>query len=251
MTLVTGISKYLREKLRTPRRIAIVGSRQEVSRIMELLNRIEAQRTIAGWIATNNGDTAPALIGHISQLQDIVRQQAIGELIFSARDVTFSEINTWMSKLGPTIAYRISSSESGQIVGSDSRKAQGTLYTADVEFALAYPSHRRAKRIFDCVVSVFLLGVWPFTAMLRKDSTRKLQNILTVIQGKKTWIGYHSADKGLSELPALRQGVISIDASRSFLRDSSEIHMINYIYAREYTVWRDVDLFLRNISQFI
>ncbi len=251
MILWTSISRYVLQKVSSPKRIAIVGRGDEVSRIMELMNRVESKRILAGWIATDRSDNGPSLIGHISQIEDVVRQHRIGELIFSTQDLTFGEINSWMSKLGPAIAYRISSSGSGQIVGSDSRKEQGILYTADVEFALSYPSHIRAKRILDCLVAILLFCVWPFIALFKKGSIRLLQNIVSVLKGDKTWIGYHQEDSAISELPALRTGVIAVGTKPSLLLSISEVHMINYIYAREYSVWKDIDLLMRNFSQLI
>jgi GT2 family glycosyltransferase len=251
MVLWTEMTNYLKERWRSPRRMVIVGSSMEVDRIMELMNRVGASRILVGWIATREEDDGPARLGYVTQMDEIVLQHRIGEVIFSAADMSFGEINAWMSRLGPSLAYRISSGGSRQIVGSDSKKEQGSLYTADVEFTLAYPSYRRAKRIFDVAGALAMLCLWPVAALWWKKGRTQFRKVISVLKGDKTWIGYHPTDVLLGELPALKPGVFSIGTGKSMLYDGSEIHMINYIYAREYHVWKDIDLFLRNISKLI
>ena len=68
--------------------------------------------------------------------------------------------------------------------------------------------------------------------------------------GKFTWISYDKRDRKLSELPALRTGYYGPAMQiTSKLEIDREVHMINYLYAREYSVWRDVDLLLSTTNQ--
>jgi hypothetical protein len=209
------------------------------------------QRTFTGWISVSPQNNGPSCIGPLSQLDEIVRQMHIGELIFASRDLSFGEINTWMTRLGPSIIYRISSTGSEHIVGSDSSKEQGTLYSADMGFALAYPNQRRGKRLFDILCASLLLIIWPFTALFSKGSGKKLQAILHVLKGRRTFIGYHQEDQRIGELPRLSHGIISVTTNRVIPYDQAEVHMINYIYAREYSIWRDMDLVLKNLSELL
>jgi hypothetical protein len=181
-------------------------------------------------------------------LHEIVRDHRLGELVFS-QDLAFEEINAWMSRLGPSIAYRVSSSGSGQIVGSDSRKEQGKLYTAKVEFALAYPVSRRLKRLVDVITGVLVLISWPVVWMTGQGTPQGWRNLLGVLAGRKTWVGYRRSDPRLGELPPLCDGVLA--TGMDLPHDPAEIHLINYIYAREYRVWKDLDLIVKNIGSLI
>jgi len=72
-----------------------------------------------------------------------------------------------------------------------------------------------------------------------------------VFKGRKTWIGYCPEDHLLSELPTVKPGILSQGIPEAMPYQNSEVHMINYIYAREYSVWKDIDVFLKNISKLI
>jgi len=233
-----------------PRRVAIVGGEKEVKRIMEILNRAGGKSVIAGWVAVDDAVAGPDLIGHISQLQDLVRDHRIDELVFS-QDLSFHETNQWMSRIGPSVSYRISSSGSDQIVGSDSKKEQGKLYQARVEFALAYPMQRRLKRIADVSIALVLMLTWPVTRIFGIRNPAAWRNVVHVFQGNMTWVSYFPTDAQLSELPSLCSGILYPAPNVEIPRQAGEVHMINYIYAREYTVWKDLDLILRNLSRLI
>lgn len=249
--LWTILLRGFRDRVSSHRSIGIVGSPDEVRRIMELINRAGNARTIAGWIAANERDSGEGVLGDLPQLPEIVHRHRIGELIFSTKDMSFGQINAMMSKLGPGIAYRISSSGSRHIVGSDSRKEQGILYSADVEFALAYPLHRRNKRIIDILIGIAILLCWPVIGVIYGKRGISPRRIVEVIRGRRTWIGYHPADDRISELPEIPPGVIFISTLPVLDGHGNEIHMINYIYAREYGVWKDIDSILRNFSRII
>ncbi len=246
IVLVTWLQHGLK-RARERRNVAIVGSVAEVNRIMEILNRTEGKSILVGWIAVHETDSGAGLIGDITQLSEIVRRYGIRELVFS-QDLSFDDINVWMSRLGPSIAYRISSAGSGEIVGSDSRKDKGTLYTARVGFALAYPMYRRQKRIADILVCLLLIPIAVVVAIFKRH-TLLWRNISTVIGGRDTWVGYVPNDPQLSQLPPLRPGILIAGADP--LPKPGEIHLINYIYAREYSVWKDFDVLLRNFNKIL
>ncbi len=249
--LSTAVISRFRQEKRRPRRAAIVGHPPEVQRIMELLNRTRPEMEIAGSIAIEEDQKGPDHLGPLDHLEVLVDTYAVGELIFSSTDVPFSAITGWMARIGPRVAYRIASSGSEQIVGSDSKFEQGVLYTPEVQFAIAMPWQRRSKRLFDVVFAVSLLLILPFVFIgsLRRGRTLWM-HIRKVLSGHLTWVGYAPADPRPGELPVLRPGVISA-GSREARLIGSELHLINYIYAREYSVWRDIDLMLRNTDVLV
>jgi hypothetical protein len=248
LILTSAAWRYIR-KIGVAKRTAVVGNAAEVNRIMEILNRSTGKAVVVGWITVDNGTAGPDMLGHVSQLPMLVRDHGIRELVFS-QDLPFSEINFWMSRIGPSVSYRISVSGSDQIVGSDSRKQQGKLYQAQVEFALAYPMHRRLKRILDILVAVVCIIIWPIGQLLGRKALASWHTCISVFRHELTWVGYHPNDPQAERLPSIPEGVI-YPATLDLLHEPSEIHMINYIYAREYTMWKDIDVILRNISKLV
>jgi len=226
------------------KRVAVVGSKNECERIMELLNRVDSDIEIVGAISTRLNGADSMFIANIEKLGEVVHGYRIQELIFSASDVEFSEISRWMSKFGSLLKYRIASNESDSMVGSDSKVLSNQFYTSEIQFAIDSTLNRRNKRLLDISIAVIILLLSPFR-LLFPNGFRTITRAWNVMLGKFTWISYDKRDRKLSELPALRIGYYSPAMQiTSKLEIDREVHMINYLYAREYSVWRDVDLLL-------
>ena len=234
----------MRARLRsrsTQRRIAIVGSESEARRIMELLNRISPGVEIAGAVGSNDENSDFFLAG-IESLDDIVREYRIDELIFSSSDIEFSSINKWMTHFGDAMQYRIASRESDHMVGSDSKVAAGQLYTTRIEFGISNSVRKRNKRLFDLVLASLVLVMSPILA-ITLGGRRVISRAWQILQGGRTWVGYDPRDPFVSELPRLPMAYVFPTAMMS---TADEIHTLNYLYAREYSVWKDIELLMRS-----
>lgn len=228
------------------RRIAVVGSYGESARIMELLNRVAASIEIAGWVSPVDGVPMQDQIGHIDSLAEIVAAYKVNEIIFASGDLTFGEISRWMTQLGPDVRFKIASRESTSLIGSDSRKVAGELYASDIGFAIVHPLQKRNKRMFDIGMSVLVILGMPFS-MLSKMLRRYIAHARKVLRGDLSWVGYDERDPMRGVLPLIRPGVFSPGrAHEKASMSGKELHMINYLYAREYRVWRDIEIFLRS-----
>ena len=222
------------------RRVAVVGSEKESRRVMELLNRISPNVEIAGTVGVGN-DVGDFFLSKIDALDDVVREYRIDELIFSSSDIGFSTINKWMTHFGDKLNYRIASSESDDIVGSDSKADAGHLYTTRIEFVIGNSMQRRNKRLFDMFLAVVILLLGP-VMIISSGGRAILSRAWQVALGRRTWVGYDPRDPDLKELPALKEGYVYPTAT---MRRVNEMHTLNYLYAREYSVWKDIELLMR------
>ncbi|MDX1407245.1 MAG: hypothetical protein R3330_03900, partial [Saprospiraceae bacterium] len=249
LTIVLTLWSVLLNKIRKRRRvrrIAVAGSREETERIMELLNRIEPEVHLVGGVSVGQQPEATDHIGHIDQLDRIVTTHRLDEVIFSSDDLPFSEISIWMARLSPRVHFKISSSQSDTIVGSDSKKLAGDLYASEIRFAIASPLQRRNKRMFDLVLSGLVTLLFPLV-LLQRGTRQLLHHVPRVLRGTHTWVSYDRGDIRLDEIPALRPGLFTPGGlGEGVILDPSERHMINYLYAREYRVWRDIEIILRS-----
>jgi GT2 family glycosyltransferase len=226
------------------RKVAIVGSKEESERIMELLNRVDPDVEIVGAISTNRRGADTIFIAGIEKLEQVIHEYGIKELIFSASDVEFSVISRWMSKFGSSLRYKIASHESDNIVGSDSKMLAGQLYTSEIQFAIDSTLNKRNKRLFDLLVALLILVFSPIR-LLFPNGIRALSRAWQILIGNRTWISYDVRDTKLMDLPILRAGYYSPAMHiRSQMEVERELHMINYLYAREYSTWRDAELLL-------
>ncbi|MCB0574476.1 MAG: hypothetical protein KDC61_07910, partial [Saprospiraceae bacterium] len=64
-------------------------------------------------------------------------------LIFCSKDMLAQDILSWMTRLGPSISYKIVPEESLSIIGSSSKDEPGELYTINIRYNIAQPGQRR------------------------------------------------------------------------------------------------------------
>jgi hypothetical protein len=193
--------------------------------------------------ASSNDDI---FLNDIGRLPEVIDEYGVDEVIFSASDIEFHEISSWMSKLGPIVSYRIAGDKSADIIGSDSKKTTGKLYTRKIEFSIDNPGGRRSKRVFDVVFSVLVLLLTPFLLLIGRNRGA-MKNALSVLRGSHSWVSYDHRDPRLAELPKLRPGFMTPVGDRTAaISGNEEVHTINFLYAREYTLWKDIGILLRS-----
>lgn len=241
--------------------LLIVGSPAESARVNGLLNQAGVVKNLVGVVAPPgsraddnlNYTAAPderfaaPLLGGLgdASLDEIVRIFGVDEIIFCSRDISSQDILAWMTRLGPAVAYKIVPEESLSIIGSSNKNEPGELYTIDIRYNIAQPGQRRNKRVFDFGVCLLLLLILPFWLFFSKKRKTLLKNWLPVFIARKTWVGYVS-DTPNNTLPPLKPGVFSpIAGLRNLNLNAQTVGRLNFLYAKDWNVWRDVEIMLR------
>jgi GT2 family glycosyltransferase len=129
----TGNFAIGRERVRN---LAIVGGSAESQRVKALLQTAGVHRNIIGTVAPFGARTE-ADLNDMARLDEVVQIYRINELIFCSKDLSAQEILNAMSRLGPTLSYKIMPEESMSIIGSSSKNEPGELYTIDIRYNLA------------------------------------------------------------------------------------------------------------------
>jgi len=169
----------------------------------------------------------------------------IDEVIFCSRDISAEDIMQWMTRLGPGLAYKIVPKESISIIGSSSKDAAGELYTIDIRFKIATLLARRNKRVFDLLFAACCLLLVPVFFVFVKNRRGLLRNIFQVFFGIKSWVSFagHQPPATGRHLPKIRTGVLSpLDALGERQLDDTTIQRLNFLYAKDYDVWRDLEV---------
>jgi hypothetical protein len=162
----------------------------------------------------------------------------------------------WMTELGAGIDMRIVPEESLSIIGSSDKNTKGELYTIDIRFNITQPIHRRNKRLFDMAICVFMLALVPIALLLSKNKRAYLKNLGSVFLGNKTWVAYahHTSfdETRLSKnLPKLKQGIFSpLNAANLTKPNAPTIHRLNFLYAKDYDIWRDAEIIWHSLGKF-
>ncbi|MEZ4918633.1 MAG: glycosyltransferase [Saprospiraceae bacterium] len=220
----------------------IVGSEQESKRVENLLSQSGVQKNLIGTVAPSGENDDHRYLSNLEQLDEVVRIYRVDELIFCSRDIRSQEILGWMTRLGPTISYKIVPEESLSIIGSSSKDAPGELYTIEIKYNITQAGQGRNKRVFDLVICLFLLPTAPLWLVFSDKRSKLATNWLWVLLGSKSWVGY--APEGSKEsLPKIRPGVFSpANRLKQPLRSENTLARLNFFYAKDWDVWRDVEI---------
>ncbi|HSW67490.1 MAG TPA: glycosyltransferase family 2 protein, partial [Bacteroidales bacterium] len=234
------------------KRYAIVGEADECERVAELLRKTDARPSFIGLVRP--GDSLPdsaLFLGNISQLRDIITIYQINEVVFCARDITSQNIIDTMTGLnGIKIEYKIAPPESMFVIGSSSINTSGDLYMVEIN-NIARPNNRRSKRLFDVAASLVMLLLWPLGAMVTRKPRKLLINIMMVLTGFRSWVGYSIPEKNIAmKLPSIRKGILTpADSIKEHQLTAEDLVRLNILYARNYRVATDINTLVKGFTR--
>ncbi len=233
------------------RKAIIVAGAEETSRIKELINRSKDHIEILGLVSPHGDaiDVADGSLGHINQLEEIVRVYQAKEIIFSAQDVPFTVFTQTMSHLGPSLRYMLAASTTMNIVGSMGKDIAGESYAIQIHFNLSDQSSKRAKRIFDAISSLLLLCTFPIMMFFIPHAMRYLKNTLQVLIGKRTWVAYYPLEAVVKTLPPLPAGVLCPAYPADKNDVDRRLQHIHYVYARDYHWTTDLSILVTQLKK--
>jgi O-antigen biosynthesis protein len=241
--------KILGLELKRVKRIAIAGHPEEAYRVKEILDQTRIQSEFAGFISIDEETSGTQYIGTISRLNEIVQINRIDEIIFCAENISSADIIKAMLELTSLdVDFKIAPPESISIIGSNSIHTAGDLYVVHIN-SVSSPANRRKKRIFDMASALILLLLSPVLIWFFSRKSAFLNNLLQVIAGRKTWVGYIGAVSSQQELPFIKPGVLTpadifSDKKTAAVKDSSYAGL-NMLYARDYSIITDAEILMK------
>lgn len=228
--------------VKTNKTFAIVGSNEEINRVSELIKLTTKQ--IINVIKVNISQKEFDSVGTINQLDQITHIHKIDEVIFCAKDTSAQEIIHWMTKLNSDkIDFKIAQPESLFLIGSNSIDSAGDLYVININ-SITNKSNIRNKRTFDFITSLTLLFISPFIILAFKHKKKYITNVISVLFGKLSIVGYHYLNNSEHNLPKIKNGILS-PADKTNLIDETMFDKLNLIYARDYNISKDL-IILKN-----
>lgn len=225
---------YTREK-----RFVIVGSEEEAQRVRELLEHSNPKIQLIEFV--NTGDQkAEWSVGTLNQLDQIVHIHAINEIVFCAKDTTAQEIIDWMSRIDSSgVDFKIAQPDSLYLIGSNSIETAGDLYVLNIN-SISKQENVRNKRTFDVLTALLFLVCSPIVMWAYASKKDFFRNLFAVLRGKKTIVGYNiSITKTDLQLPKIKPGIL-YPMSDLMELDPTAVDKINLIYARDYSVRKDL-----------
>ncbi len=230
------------------KKILIVGNADEAGRISGLMDKAEIKYNNIGLVSPGEKETGNA-IGTISGLEKLIRIYKIDEVIFCARDIPYQLIISEMEQLHKAgVSFKIVSEDSDFIIGSNSKNENGDFYARNEELlAIEKRDSRLNKRGFDIAFGFALLITLPFNIWFVKQPSRYIRNIFMVLSGKYSWVGYSNEQ---AKLPPIKKGVFSpADELKIDDLDTKTIDRLDYLYAKDYTIFKDLSVVLSSFAK--
>jgi len=230
-----------------PKKIIIVGSEKESQRVTKILQQVYPSLESIFNVAPSSKLKTNSHIGELSQLDQITFIHKINEVLFCAKDVSAHQIIHWMSALGNSdIEFKIAQPDALFIIGSNSTESSGEYYSLEIH-EISKSDNKRKKRTLDLLFSLFLLLSLPVSILFFKNKKNLVVNIIDCLIGKKTYVGYNLQNTNHPLLPKLKLSILHPISNSS---NSDELNeKINLIYARDYSVWKDIEILQKNWKQ--
>lgn len=236
-----------RAGVRKAANLVVVGSAEECERAMQLLSKLHVTKNLIGFLSPIDEYDPHVFLNHIRRLDEVVNVFRVQEVIFCARDVRSDHMMQWMNLIGPALEYRILPEGGVSIIGSASSISSGELYTTDVRFRLADAVKRRHKRMLDLAVALALVAACPILVWFQSNKARFGGNIIRLILGRRTLVSYGDSRE---VLPRLRPGMLQPADAHPWLNlDGRTVRHLDFLYARDYAVEKDLRIVLRNLRR--
>lgn len=223
------------------KRFIIVGHADEATRVADLLHKTLINPSFIGLINVDqDAEKTNGFIGSLNQINDIISIYNIDEVIFCAKDLPAQNIIDIMTQLQKKeVDFKIAPPESLSIIGSNSINTTGDLYVIDIN-SVGKPNNLRNKRLFDLLIAFILLPLIPAVMWIIRKPFGFLVNILRVLVGNRTWVGYSSYNIAL---PGIKKGVLNpTDVLQNKKIDSDTALRLNMLYARDYKIGTDLNI---------
>ena len=230
--------------------VVVVGDPSDLKRAEEILAAGRERKKLIGLLSAEElQEKDPVYLQSLSRIEQVIDVFKVDEILFSADKVDRKEIMQWMTRLGSGVKIKILSREVQSIIGSHDRNTRGDLYTVEMQYRINLPYNRFLKWVLDFLLGLFLLPLTPLIGLLHMDFSL-IRFIFRVWTRKATWVSYHGADQALAALPPLPPGRLAPGSQLSKeALTQDEMHLINFYYARDYSLLKDLEILLLNFWQ--
>ncbi|MCC6687728.1 MAG: glycosyltransferase [Saprospiraceae bacterium] len=230
-------------------RILVVGNQEESNRLKKLMSNGLQQKSFVGYVAPVKTIDDNDCLGEITNLPLIATMYRINEIIFCAKDIHTTDMMNWMSAIGPSVTYKILPTEGSFVIGSHSKESLGELYTFEISLKINQKPFQVQKRILDFVLSAILLLLSPVLLMFYKDSGKLRSNLLKVLTGKLSFVGYANPEDA-TDLPNQKNGILTpLDELNASADDKKLIQSLNFMYAKDIDIFRYLQIIFKGFNK--
>lgn len=221
----------------------IVASPEEYLQVAKLLADAGLHERVLGRVAVAAADVSA--VGNWKELASLRQSIPFREIIYCCGQLSASNIIDSIKQLPKGTVAKLHYTDSTSIVGSDSKDSSGEAVSKENGFKLSYPYYKRLKRLIDVGIALAGLISFPIHLFIIKNPFSFFSNCITVLLGKKTWIGYATDEKYLPKLSSAIIACNGNNASTPSKLPLESLQMLDYWYARDYEPVNDLRLIWR------
>ena len=256
-TVVLLYARWLLSKLKwiklVPRgkeeyKALIVGNHKDADNTRKLLRATHYNLAITGSVTVTKEDDVNTL-GNLSDLKSIQQTYRINEIIFNSGSISYGAIIENMERCGPKSFFKIHVPNAAALVGSNSSTHHAEEFLLEQRYKIGTADAKRNKRIIDIVTATAFLVCYPLISFKVEDKKGFLTNILAVLKGKRTWIGYDKKIGAEKLLPKIKAPVVSpYDIIEDYKPNDYNEGKLAQLYATNYAALDDLRLILANFK---
>lgn len=208
-------------------KVLLVGSETETNRILALRDDSEWDVSVI-----NTDEFQQRLSSNV--MNDYVRVEGYGEVVFCAKDLSSAQIISAMAQLSTAqIEMKIAPPESLFIIGSQHIEQKGDAGWVDLN-SISLKENQRKKRLLDVGVGMIGIMFFPLAWIFLKRKSGWWKRCFLLILGRRTVVGYLGNTK---DLPLLPPGLITCVPDE--ITDDEVVFKYNSMYAKDYSVVTD------------
>lgn len=233
-------------------RLAIVGSESEIKRISKLIKDTILEPEIICYInsSEDSDESNFQYHGKINQIEDIIEIYDINEVVFCSQDISSADIIEKMASIkSDEVDFKIAPPKSLYIIGSNSNQRSGEYYIMSTN-ALLKSASQRNKRLFDIILSLFFLLLFPIFIWFSENKNKYFENLLSILIGKISFVGFASVNEIRDYHLKTKKGIITpLDQLKYPIYEEERIENLNLEYIRNYSVFKDTELVFKNLKK--
>lgn len=191
-----------------------------------------------------NDDINPII--ELEYIDKFIKNNDINEIFISKNTNKIELLDSKLKKINSSLVLNKVNDLSDVIVSRNLNTAIGYDLAND-KSKLTMPRFIIIKRTIDIIISLSLLIVGlPFIVLFVRNKAKKMKELLNVLLGKKSIVGYYNYGNLKYELG--KEGLISLaEISLNNFEDKKSILKLNESYLKNYTPSLDFEIILKNI----
>ena len=197
------------------------------------------------------------ILGAVDNIKKIIAEEKIDKVIFSSDDLSLNQMFAVIAECqGENIEFLVAGKESDYLVGKSAITMLDDIPLLKVQYNISSYLHRASKRLFDIIYSIpILIFIDPFIYLFQKFTSERskfsqfILEIPSVFVSKKSFVGprdssYHG------ELYVGKIGLTGFWFIENLSDpDSQELKKLDLFYAKNQSVWLDMEILGKTISK--